>query len=547
MANPIGLSNQKRPRQAPRAGSGMARAPCPRSRMALSPESRYEFGMPLLTIAEASAFRATSTHAEVMAFLRELAARSDRRLHVTGFGRSPGGRELPLLVLSSEGFTTPEQARVASRPVVLVQCCIHAGEVEGKEAALMLVRDLLQGQNAGLLEQLTLLVVPIFNADGNDAMDPAHRALHIDRLKGQNGPVTSGTRVNAAGINLNRDYIRQETLEMRLLQEHVYQRWTPDLSIDTHATNGSVHRFAMTYDIPHTVESGRREPIDYMRQVLLPEVSAAVKKNAGFDSGWYGNFVEDERVLDREGVADPTSRVGEGWMTYPHHPRFGSNYRGLGGRLDLLLECYSYSSFEERIHVTYSWLLESLRAVAGRASEIRALVRACEAPPARVAVRYRLGALPEPLQILTREPRTLDGEPISLTMPYLALFSGEAVVERPRAYAVPGRLGAFFRGHGLRVDAAPKSARIERATLESLGALAGRAILEASGVGQRQVSWASLGAELPAGSLLVSTEQPLGALAVYLCEPESDDGVVEAGLSASPHVGEAFEIVRVLD
>jgi hypothetical protein len=503
--------------------------------------------MALLTIAESSGYRATSTHAEVMAYIRELEALGRRELVVGQFGQTPQGRALPFLVLSSEGFSTPEAARASGRPVVLMQCCIHAGEVEGKEAALMLVRDLLQGPDRGLLEQVTLLVVPIFNADGNDAMDPANRALALERLKGQNGPATSGTRVNSAGINLNRDHIRQETVEMRLLQEQIYQRWTPDLSIDTHATNGSVHRFAMTIDVPHTVESGRREPIDYMREVFLPEVSAAVKKNAGFDSGWYGNFVEDERVLDRDGVADPTSPVGEGWMTYPHHPRFGSNYRGLLGRLDVLLECYSYLGFEERVRTTYAWLIDLLRASARRAFEISALVRNSRTPPARVAVRYGLGATPEPIEILTREPRTLDGKPISLKIPYLAHFTGETVVERPRAYIVPGRLGPFFRRHGLRVEAAPTVARIERATLESLGKISGRAILEAPGVGDRHVSWAPAVAHFAPDALSIPTDQPLGALAVYLCEPESDDGVVEAGLSPAPALGGAFEIVRLID
>ena len=503
--------------------------------------------MALLTVAERTGYRATSTHAEVMEFIGELAALGKGRLHVTSFGHTPQGRELPLLVLSSTGVTSPEQARARQLPVVLILCCIHAGEVEGKEAALMLARDLLRGNSDGLLEQLTLVIVPIFNADGNDAMDPAHRALQIERLKGQNGPHLSGTRVNAAGINLNRDYIKQETLEMRLLQQHVCQRWAPDLCIDTHATNGSVHRFAMTFDVPHTLESGRREPVDYMRQTFAPAVSAAVKQNAGFDSGWYGNFVEDERVLDHGGVADPASAVGEGWMTYPHHPRFGSNYRGLTNRLDLLLECYSYLSFEERVRTTYAWLLESLRAVARRSSEITALLAASETPPPRVAVSYRLEPMAEPIEILTRAPRTLDGSPTSVTLPYVARFVGDVVVDRPRGYIVPGRLAAFFRGHGLALVPAPPSARVERATLESLGAVAGRAILEASGVGQRQVSWAAAVERSGPDALLVTTDQRLGALAVYLCEPQSDDGIVEAGLSPAPAVGQSFEVTRWIE
>src|SRR4029453_1383867 len=117
-----------------------------------------------LTIAESSPFRGTSTHAEVMQFLRGLEALGRRELVIGQFGQTPQGRVLPLLVLSSQGFGTAAAARASGKPVVLVQCCLHAGEVEGKEAALMLVRDLLQGPDRSLLEQLTLLVVPIFNA-----------------------------------------------------------------------------------------------------------------------------------------------------------------------------------------------------------------------------------------------------------------------------------------------------------------------------------------------------------------------------------------------
>lgn len=501
----------------------------------------------LFTVAERSGFRATSTHGEVMAYLRELAALARPELHVTSFGSSAQGRELPLLILSSRGVQDPAAARATGTPVVLIQCCIHAGEVEGKEAALMLARDLLAGLDLGLLDQMTLLIVPLFNPDGNDAMDPAHRALEIEKLKGQQGPPTSGTRVNAAGINLNRDYIRHEALEMRLMQQHICQIWQPDLTVDTHATNGSVHRFAMTYDIPHTRESGRAEPIDYMRELFVPEVSLAVQRNAGLDSGWYGNFVEDERVLDRSGTADPSSAVGEGWMTYPHHPRFGSNYRGLGSRLDLLLECYSYLTFEERVKTSYAWLHEILRAVARRASEITALVQRCAAPPAHVAVRYRLEATPEPVEILTRAPRTLAGEPVTLHMPFLARFVGDTVIERPLAYVVPERLGNFLRGHGLALEPAPPAARVQAATLIGLAATPGRAILEAAGVGQRQVGWATTSRTLPAGALLLRTEQRLGALAVYLCEPESDDGLVEGGYVPTPGVGGEFEVLRWLE
>jgi hypothetical protein len=499
-----------------------------------------------LTRSEATRYEETSRHADVMAFVAALASRNDPRLWVSSFGTSPEGRDLPLLVLSAHGVRTPAESRRLGLPVVLVINGIHAGEVEGKEASLMLVRDLLDGQDAELLALFTLVVVPLFNPDGNDAIDPGNRKLHLPKLSGQLGPESGvGTRVNAAKINLNRDYLRQASVEMRLLQERVCQVWEPELTLDNHATNGSVHRFAMTYDVPHTIESGRREPIEYVRDRLLPPVTAALRANHGIDAGWYGNFVEDERILDRDGEADPGAPVREGWTTYPHHPRFGSNYRGLTGRMDLLLECYSYIRFEERVRTAYAFMRETFRHVAAHAAEILEVVSRSRTPPERVAVRYRLDVLRD-VEILTRTPRVLDGAPSVVTLPYFARFVGTTVVDRPPAYLVPPRLAALLRRHGLAVEAAEGPYEVAVPTVRGYGTEGGRAILEAATYGDARVSWADARREAPAGFGLVRTGQPLGAVAVYLCEPESDDGAIENGALDPVAVGEELPVWRVL-
>lgn len=497
-----------------------------------------------ITRAEATGFRETSLHADVMGFVRALADRGDPRLHVTTFGVSPQGRALPLLVLSTQGVRTPEQARRAERPVVLMLDGIHPGEVEGKEASLALVRDVLDGRLDVGLEAITLLVAPLFNPDGNDALDPANRRLDLTRLSGQPGPVV-GTRTQSHGINLNRDYLRQAAPEMRHLQAGVCIPWAPDLTVDNHATNGSVHRFHMTVDVPHTVESGRAEPIAFMRSRLVPDVIAAVRGH-GFESGWYGNFVEDERVLDARGEVDPAAPVGEGWMTYPHHPRFGSNYRGLTNRLDLLLECYSYLPFEERVRTASAWQIETLRWVAGHADDVRQVVASSARPPDRVAVRYQLEAFDTPVEIPTRTPRTPGGDPTSVSVPYFGRFVGRTVVERPRAYLVPPGMAAHLARHGLAVRPVNgERLDVEVATVTSLGTEGGRAILEASQVGELEVAWRREVRSAPAGWSRVDTDQPSGAVAVYLCEPESDDGAVENGLIEAPPVGADFPVLRV--
>ncbi len=506
--------------------------------------------MSLLTRAEATRYQETSRHKDVMAFIAGLEAKGDPRLHSTNFGVSPGGRELPLLVLSARGVKSPEEARRLERPVVLVISGIHAGEVEGKEGCLMLVRDLLEdkpGLDAGaILADLTLVVAPLFNPDGNDAIDPGNRRLHLPKLEGQLGPDSGvGTRVNAAGINLNRDYLRLQGEEMRLLQTRVCQPWAPDLTIDNHATNGSVHRFSMTYDIPHTVESGRSEPIEYMRQRLLPPVTAALKANHGLDAGWYGNFVEDERALDAGVDAQPGAPVAEGWMTYPHHPRFGSNYRGLTSRLDLLLECYAYISFEERVRTAYAFMLETLKHVAAHGDEVLQTVAACVTPRDRIAIRYSLERFDTPVEILTRTPRTLEGRPTRVTLPHLGRFVGTTVVDRPAAYLVPAPMAAHLRLHGLSLQEAVGTFEVETPVVEGLGSEGGRAILEAAAVGDLSVSWRREARAVPPGWALVPTDQPLGAIAVYLCEPESDDGAVENGLLPVPSLSEELALWRV--
>ncbi len=498
----------------------------------------------LRTRAESSGFRETSLHADVLAFVEALSARGDSRLHTTTFGVSPQGRAMPLLVLSSDGVRTPEEARRAGRPVVLVVDGIHPGEVEGKEASLALVRDILDGGYPGLIDALTVLFVPLFNPDGNDALDPRNRALDVARLAGQPGPVV-GTRTQSHGINLNRDYMRMQTPEMRAFQRHVCQRWTPHLTLDNHATNGSVHRMDMTVDIPHTEASGRREPIAFMREKLVPEVMGRVAQR-GFKSGWYGNFVEDERAMDAHALPDPRAAVAEGWMTYPHHPRFGSNYRGLTNRLDLLLECYSYLPYERRVQTASAWQVETLAWAGDHADDIQQVVAASVTPPDTVAVRYRLECRDTPVLIPTCMPRTLSGEPVEVALPHLAQFVGDVVVERPPAYVVPPSLAHHLRLHGLTVEPASGAVQAEVATVESAGSEAGRRILEASELGELSVSWKTQHRSIPEGWSRVSTSQPLGAVAVYLCEPESDDGAGENGIVRAS-IGDDFPAWRVCE
>jgi hypothetical protein len=320
------------------------------------------------------------------------------------------------------------------------------------------------------------------------------------------------------------------------MQSRVCHPWNPHLVIDCHTTNGSIHRFAMTFDIPHVVDSGRREPIEYMRTRLLPAVQYAVKAHDGLDSFWYGNFQRDE------------GGSGMGWITYPHHPRFGGNYRGLTNRLDLLLETYSYISFPERVRTTYGFLRESLTYVAAHGEDIVGLLSACEQPPPQIAVGYRLEAFPDvEATILTREPYTLSGHPIEVRVPHFARFVGERPVARPLAYAVPAHIAAHLSGHGLEVAPPRGTMRLdaEVAVIRRRIVEGGRDILEAASFAHLDVEMLRQRRSLPDGWRLVYTAQPRGAIAVYLCEASSDDGLAACELMDAPQPGAEFPAWRV--
>jgi len=275
----------------------------------------------------------------------------------------------------------------------------------------------------------------------------------------------------------------------------------------------------------------------------VPDVMRAVKGH-GFDSGWYGNFVEDERALDASRAIDPSAPVREGWMTYPHNPRFGSNYRGLSNRLDLLLECYSYLTFEERVRTTYATMLETLLYVAAHADDVLQVVAASAAPRDRIAVRYKLEPFAEPIEIATCTPRTLSGAPTTVKVKYYANFIGTTVVARPPAYIVPPEMAAHLARHGIPSEPVAGEREVEVATVTGFATEGGRKILEASEVGDLEVAWKRETRAVPAGARLVKTETASGAIAVYLCEPESDDGAVENGVLVAPKRGEEFPIWR---
>ena len=227
---------------------------------------------PPQTRAEKTHYEETSRYDDVLAFL-DVLARQTPRVRVETFGTSEEGRDLPLVVVGDPPASAPP-ARSSRLPVVLVMANIHAGEVEGKEAALHLMRRLTLGDLQPLLPSAVWLFAPIYNADGNEQISLDHRVE-------QNGPIGGvGTRENAKGLDLNRDFMKLESSEARALVA-LLTRWDPDVVVDLHTTNGSYHGYHLTYAPP--LDPNTDPGLDtFTRDRLLTTVREAMNARHGF-------------------------------------------------------------------------------------------------------------------------------------------------------------------------------------------------------------------------------------------------------------------------
>jgi hypothetical protein len=535
------------------------------------------------TRAERSHFTTTSTYADVMAFLAELArADSQRaggpRMAMTTIGTTNEGRALPLVILSRPLVRTPLEAHRLGRPIIYVQANIHAGEVEGKEALQELIRNLAFWPRADVLDSVVLLAQPIYNADGNERFAPQ------ERNRGeQNGPEMVGQRPNAQGLDLNRDYMKMEAPETRA-SVAAWTAWDPDVFVDLHTTDGSFHGYALTYSPslnPSAIFGGA-----YARDSMLPVIRARMRRFHGFDVFDYGNF-RCEYVIG--GSATPGRPIGDmgrtcadsvqnAWETYDSRPRFGTNYFGVRGRIAILSEAFSHDPFERRVASTYYYVREILSLSAQRARAIVALSRAADSEMAAwsrdpasapaLPLRSKMTSTPYQGDVLAEDlervadtsVRTQPGVPKGLRrtghiaphrMPVYDHFDGTLTRTVPSAYAIPAAETAVvrvLRAHGLVAEPLERewSARVQHFRVDSIR----RASRSFQGHNEVALegAWSDDRRALPAGTLIVSTGQPHGLSAFYLLEPESDDGLETWNLfDHALAIGRDFPILRVME
>ena len=341
------------------------------------------------TRAERTDFTETSRYTDVVAFIDSL-TKLGAPVTVGSIGKTTEGRDIPYVIASRPLVRTPEEARRLARPIVYVQGNIHAGEVEGKEVLQALVRDLVFEQRRNVLDSIVFIAVPIYNADGNEAVGPQER-----NRPSQNGPQIVGGRASAQELNLNRDYVKAEAPETRASLA-MFNAWNPDVFVDLHTTNGSYHGYALTYSPPLTPAA----PLaSYTQSVWLPLLRERMRARRAFETFDYGNFLHDFRDL-----AAPTPAT-QGWATYDSRPRYSTNYYGLRNGIGILSEAYSHDPFARRVAATDAFVREILTLAAERGAEIRRL-RAAAAEQGGgqvVAIRSQLTRSPIVADVVVEE------------------------------------------------------------------------------------------------------------------------------------------------
>ncbi len=484
------------------------------------------------TRAERTQYRETPDYDETMRYARQLEGGS-RWIRVVNYGTSGQGRPLPLMIVSKDRAFTPEAALATGKPIVLIQNGIHAGEIEGKDACLALVRDMaVLGTRADLLDSVIVLVLPILSVDAHERHSPWNRI-------NQNGPAEMGWRTGPVGLNLNRDYLKAETPEIRALLSQVYTRWWPHLLVDDHTTDGADYRHDVTYSAPHG--GGTPAPLDrWLTEAFEGRVIPRLAR-MGHLPAPYLSF--------RNGSSDP--RAGLDYGNAP--PRFSNGYPVIQNRAAVLVETHMIKPYGVRVKATYDLLVALLEELHARPRElVRAVAQAEESTIARgrerdpakrevvLATRTTDTAVPFEFKgwVTRWEPSEITGAPLprysdapwDSVIPLYREVTPTLTVRQPAGYVVPQEWDIArdrLDVHGVRYRSFAKS---WTDTVEVQHVLEWRAAAEER-EGHRPISVGKVALERRVrtarpGDLWVPLDQRSAMVAVHLFEAQAPDGLM---------------------
>ena len=475
-------------------------------------------GDPWITPAERSGFTVTPSYGETRAWLDRLAAASPL-IRVETFGRTAAGRDMLVVIASRDGKTLDP-----AKPVLLVQAGIHPGEIDGKDAGLMLLRDIALRGKGSLLDHANLLFVPIFNIDGHERTSPFSRP-------NQRGPLSQGWRTTAQNLNLNRDYMKADAPEMQAMLGLI-RRYDPALYLDIHVSDGLDFQYDITFGFQDAPYSQSPASNRWLEQVYRRDVGAALT-TAGHVPGPLVLAVDDRKPADG--------------LSLPRFPtNFSHSYGDLRHLPTVLVEDHALKPYRRRVLGAYTLIEASLRTLATNGPALRTAI--AEDRAARGPMTIKWAPRTDPVRTVRFLPMASEtfASPISggqevrwLGRPAPAadypLFGSRPVetIALPAAYWVSSaddQVIERLRRHGIAMEVltAPRTVSVDMVRI------AGPKLADMPLEGRVPVTAASFTRErhdetYPAGSVRVTTDQPLGRLAAELLEPAAEDSLFAWG------------------
>ncbi len=496
-----------------------------------------------LTPYEKTNYLATPRFDETMKYCRQL-EKSSSWIKVTSFGITPQGRELPLVVVSKEKSFTPERAKNSNKPIVLIQNGIHAGEIDGKDACLMLMRDMVITKHLShLLDHCNILIMPIFNLDGHERFGPYNRI-------NQNGPKEMGWRVTAQNLNLNRDYMKADAPEMRAWLS-VFNSWLPDMVIDCHVTDGIDFRYDITYAM-EMFENAPRSIVEWQKGVEKYFIDA-VQKNGHMIAPYV--FPREEKDLSKG--------LNIGAAT----PRFSTGYVAIRNRSALLIETHMLKNYRTRVEATYHLIKAALEYINQDPDALKKSVKESDeetvgefwessegvdhiplGKDASLAksfpLRFEMSDKSSTTQFLGYKSESIKSEisgfeythwthdSINVTIPVFNKSTPSVTVIPPRLYLIPQEwqeIIAVLNAHGIKIDRLAKDIELEVESYKFKNAKWREQPYE----GRHPVTFSKDAVKgkrfFSKGTYVVKLNQPAAKVAIHLLEPDGPDSFVGWG------------------
>ena len=481
------------------------------------------------TVFERSGYKSTSTYAQTDEYFTHLSKISGAVKYET-FGISPQGRELKVFLVSKDTAFTPDAAKRSGKPVLFIINGIHSGEIEGKDASMIFLREMLvDGKHREIFDNVNIVLVPIFSVDGHERSSPYNRI-------NQNGPENMGWRVTAQNLNLNRDWTKAEAPEMQAMIK-LYNAWDPDMVMDNHTTNGADYQYTVSYGLEY-FPSLANNLVTLIRKDFLPFLYEKVE-----GAGW----------LMSPYVSFKNNKVSDGIVEWASSPRFTNGYSASRNRISFLVETHMMKPYKDRVFGTYECIKAAALFLSINGKEVieanksaDGSVRAFTGENARwVPIKFVLRdsttkkfhfkgieAVTEKSTVSGAEKTVYTGKKVEFDIPhYDDVYVADSIL-LPAGYIIPKEyknIAEKLALHGIKVEEVKRDekAKVEVTTFRDFK------FAERPFEGRTRVSYRydteTMEMTVPAGSFYVDSRQKTFKLIATLLEPKSDDSYVSWG------------------